>query len=405
MQMSLPIYLDYMATTPVDPQVAEKMSAYLTPSGVFGNPASQTHLYGWQALEAVEKARQQVAQLLHADPREIVWTSGATESDNLAIIGAAKFYQRQGKHIITLSTEHKAVLDPCHYLVSQGFEVTFLNPDHNGLVDLKKLEAAIRRDTILISIMAVNNETGVIQDLQAINTMAKSHGILFHTDATQAIGKIPLDMQKCTIDLLSFSAHKIYGPKGIGGLFVRRTPKIHLEPLIYGGGHEKGLRSGTLATHQIAGLGEAFAIAQKRFEEDREHITALQKQLWSGLSTLAGVHLNGDSDKKIPGCLNLSFEGVNGESLMARLRKLAISSGSACNSANPDPSHVLLGMGLSREMAANSIRISYGRFTTEKEMAETIAQITEQVNYLRSISPVWDSVKEKIVPSCKTQKS
>jgi cysteine desulfurase len=392
-----------MATTPVDPAVAEKMSQCLTKEGVFGNPASHTHSYGWKAAELVQQAREQVAALINADAREIIWTSGATESDNLAIIGAARFYQRQGKHIITMSTEHKAVLDACRYLASQGFEITYLNSEINGMLDLQKLKDAIRRDTILISIMHVNNETGVIQDIAAIGEIAKQHGVLFHVDAAQSAGKIPIDLQQLKVDLMSFSGHKIYGPKGIGALFVRRNPRVHLEPLIYGGGHERGMRSGTLATHQIVGMGEAFAIAKTSMTADFQHLSALSKRFWSEISALEGVHLNGDTANKVPFCMNIYFAAVNGESLMLRLRNLAFSAGSACNSANPDPSHVLLAMGLSREIADNSLRISFGRFTTEEEIDYTIAQIVEQVTYLRKISPIWQSVKNKI--QSKIQKS
>lgn len=394
--MQLPIYLDYMATTPVDPIVAEKMSYCLCKEGVFGNPASHTHIYGWKAAELVQQAREQVALAVNADPREIVWTSGATESNNLAIIGAARFYQRQGKHIITMGTEHKAVLDTCQYLAAQGFEITYLNAQLNGELDLEKLKSAIRRDTILISIMHVNNETGVIQDIAAIGNIAKEHGVLYHVDAAQSGGKLPIDLEKLPVDLMSFSGHKIYGPKGVGALFVRRNPRVHLEPIIYGGGHERGLRSGTLATHQMAGMGQAFAIAQERREKDFQHLTALSDLFWSGISAVGGVHLNGETAKKVPWCMNVYFDEVNGESLMTRLKDLAFSAGSACNSATPDPSHVLLSMGLSRAIAENSLRISFGRFTTEEEIDFAVAQITEQVTYLRKNFPTWQTVKDRI---------
>jgi cysteine desulfurase len=386
-----------MATTPVDPQVAEKMSHCLTSDGVFGNPASQTHFYGWQAAEFVQKAREQVAALVNAEAREIIWTSGATESDNLAIIGAARFYQRQGKHIITLSTEHKAVLDSCRYLATQGFEVTYLNPEINGRLDLTKLTAAIRPDTRLISVMQVNNETGVIQDIAAIGEIAKQHGILFHVDAAQSAGKIPIDLQQLKVDLMSFSAHKLYGPKGIGALFVRRNPRVHLEPLIYGGGHENGLRSGTLPTHQIVGMGEAFAIAKERMTQDTEHLRTLRAIFLRGLNALGGFHINGDDTHCVLGCLNIYFDGINGESLMVRLQRLAFSAGSACNSANADPSHVLSAMGLTRERANNSLRISFGRFTTTEDIETAVAQITEHVTYLRQLSPIWKTVQEKVL--------
>ncbi|WP_423064005.1 IscS subfamily cysteine desulfurase [Candidiatus Paracoxiella cheracis] len=399
--MKIPIFLDYMATTPTDPAVVESMIPCLKPNGMFGNPASQSHIYGWDAAQCVKKAREQVAALINADPREIIWTSGATESDNLAIKGAAHFYQRQGKHIIAMSTEHKAVLDTCAYLESQGFEVTYLNPQRNGRLKLEDLEKAIRSDTILVSIMHVNNETGVIQDIDAIGEMTRSHGILLHVDAAQSAGKVLIDLQQLKVDLMSFSGHKLYGPKGVGALYVRRNPRVRLEPLIHGGGHEHGMRSGTLPTHQIVGMGKAFELAKERMALDKKHVESLRKRLWAGISALEGVHLNGDQNHCIPGCLNVSFDGVVGESLMLSLRDIAISGGSACNSANPNPSHVLVAMGISREQANNSLRISMGRFTTTEEIDHTVAHITEQVTRLRNMSPIWQTVKEKVMDKAK----
>lgn len=389
--MRLPVYLDYMATTPVDPAVVDKMLNCLTKEGVFGNPASQSHRYGWEAAEYVKKAREQVASLINTDPCDIIWTSGATEADNLAIKGAAQFYQRQGKHIVTMGVEHKAVLDTCRYLESQGFDVTYLDPEPTGLLDLNKLEAAIRSDTILVSIMFVNNETGVIQDVAAIGEITRRHGVLYHVDAAQAAGKIAIDLSQLKIDLMSFSGHKLYGPKGIGALYVSRHPKVQLEPLIHGGRHQKGLRSGTLPTHLIVGMGEAFAIANERFLEDTEHIQGVRDHFWHGVSKLSGVKLNADFKHCIPGCLNIYFEGVVSEALMIRLQQhVAVSSGSACTSANPDPSHVLLAMGIPPQQANNSLRISFGRFTTEEEIDYAVKHIIEQVKQLRQMSPIWD---------------
>ena len=390
--MRLPVYLDYMATTPVDPAVVEAMLPCLT-GDLFGNPASHSHRYGWEAAQCVKKAREQVAALIHADPREIIWTSGATESDNLAIKGAARFYQRQGKHLITLSTEHKAVLDTCGYLESQGFEVTYLNPDITGLLDLKKLEAAIRPDTILVFMMHVNNETGVIQDIVAIGEITRARGVLFHVDAAQSVGKVPINLSTSKIDLMSLSSNKIYGPKGIGALYVGRSPKVQLEPLIHGGKHEKGMRSGTLPTPLIVGMGEAFAIAKTRFLEDEKHIRRLRDRFWKGMSAIGDVEINGDPDHSIPGCLNLYFAGVDGEALMLSLQNVALSSGSACNSANPDPSHVLIAMGIPRQRAHHSLRISFGRFTTIEEIDYAIHHLTEQVKRLRAMSPMRNETK------------
>ncbi|QTS83950.1 IscS subfamily cysteine desulfurase [Coxiella endosymbiont of Amblyomma nuttalli] len=393
--MNLPIYLDYMATTPVDPAVVDQMSFCLEKEGGFGNAASENHRYGWEAQQLIENARKSVASLVNADSREIIWTSGATESDNLAIKGALDFYQRRGKHMITLTTEHKAVLDTCFYLASRGFKITYLDPEPNGLLNLDCLKAAIRSDTVLVSIMHVNNETGIIQDIGAISEITRRHGLLFHVDAAQSVGKIPIDLENWSVDLMSFSAHKIYGPKGIGALYVRRNPRVHLVPLIHGGGHEKGLRSGTLPTHQIVGMGKAFDLAKARLREDTQYITALRNRFFDRLSQLEGLHINGGNAPRIPGCSNIHFDGVEGDSLLLSLRKIAVSSRSACNSATSDPSHVLTAMGLSREQAHNSIRISFGRFTTEADIDEAVSCIIEQVNRLRQMSPIWDVVKKK----------
>ena len=387
-----PIYLDCMATTPVDPAVQEAMLACLEKEGGFGNPSSN-HYYGWEALSWVNKAREQVADLVNVDPREIIWTSGATESDNLAIKGAARFYQRQGKHIVTMSSEHKAVLDTCAHLETEGFEVTYLDPEPNGLLDLEQLKSVLRKDTVLVSVMHVNNETGVIQDLAAIGKITREKGILLHADAAQSAGKIPIDLQKLNVDLMSFSAHKVYGPKGIGALYVRSNPPVRLEASIHGGGHQKGLRSGTLPTQQIVGMGVAFSTAKERLLLDREHIARLRERFWKGINGLVGLHLNGSETHGIAGCLNVYFDGVEGESLMLALRDLAVSSGSACNSANSSPSHVLSAMGLPRQQAYNSVRISLGRFTTEGEVDCAVEMIRTQVNRLRLRSPLWPSLE------------
>ena len=399
--MKLPIFLDYMSTTPVDPSVLEVMLTCLTTDGFFGNPASRSHRYGWEALQCITKAREQVAALINAEPLEIIWTSGATESNNLAIIGAARFYQRQGKHLITMSTEHKAVLDTMAYLESQGFEVTYLNPKLNGLLDLHLLEKSIRSDTILASIMQVNNETGVIQDIAAIGDITRSRGVLLHVDAAQSAGKIPVDVKALKVDLLSLSAHKVYGPKGVGALYISRHPRVRLEPLIHGGSHEQGMRSGTLATHQIAGMGKAFELAKEFLLSEAQRISSLRNRFWKSIASLSGVHLNGDEAHCIPGCLNFSFDAVEGESLMLSLRDIAISSGSACNSANTSPSHVLLAMGLSRQQAYNSLLISLGRFTTIEEIDYAAAHLIEQVTRLRNMSPIWETVKAKVMGQAK----
>ncbi|MCA4018690.1 IscS subfamily cysteine desulfurase [Vibrio vulnificus] len=394
--MKLPIYLDYSATCPVDPRVAEKMVQYMTMDGTFGNPASRSHRYGWQAEEAVDTAREQIAELLNADPREIVFTSGATESDNLAIKGAAHFYSKQGKHVITSKTEHKAVLDTCRQLEREGFEVTYLEPESNGLISLSKLEAAMRDDTVLVSIMHVNNEIGVIQDIEAIGELCRSRKIIFHVDAAQSAGKVVIDVQKLKVDLISLSAHKIYGPKGIGALYVRRKPRIRLEAQMHGGGHERGFRSGTLPTHQIVGMGEAFRIAKLDMEKDYQHALALRNRLLDGVKDMEAVTINGDLDQRVPHNLNISFAFVEGESLLMSLKDLAVSSGSACTSASLEPSYVLRALGLNDELAHSSIRFSFGRFTTEEEIDYAIEQIRVAVEKLRDMSPLWDMYKEGI---------
>ncbi|MCG6302029.1 IscS subfamily cysteine desulfurase [Vibrio vulnificus] len=394
--MKLPIYLDYSATCPVDPRVAEKMVQYMTMDGTFGNPASRSHRYGWQAEEAVDTAREQIAELLNADPREIVFTSGATESDNLAIKGAAHFYSKQGKHVITSKTEHKAVLDTCRQLEREGFEVTYLEPQSNGLISLSKLEAAMRDDTVLVSIMHVNNEIGVIQDIEAIGELCRSRKIIFHVDAAQSAGKVAIDVQKLKVDLISLSAHKIYGPKGIGALYVRRKPRIRLEAQMHGGGHERGFRSGTLPTHQIVGMGEAFRIAKLDMEKDYQHALALRNRLLDGVKDMEAVTINGDLDQRVPHNLNISFAFVEGESLLMSLKDLAVSSGSACTSASLEPSYVLRALGLNDELAHSSIRFSFGRFTTEEEIDYAIEQIRVAVEKLRDMSPLWDMYKEGI---------
>jgi cysteine desulfurase len=396
MNISIPIYMDYSATTPVDERVAEKMCTYLTRQGKFGNPASRSHQFGWQADEAVEQARLDVAQLINADPREIVWTSGATESDNLAIKGVAHFYKKNGKHIITLKTEHKAVLDSCRQLEREGYEVTYLEPESSGLLDLGKLEKAMRDDTILVSIMHVNNEIGVIQDIAAIGELCRDRKIIFHVDAAQSAGKIEIDLDKLKVDLMSFSAHKIYGPKGIGALYVRRKPRVRLEAQMHGGGHERGLRSGTLPTHQIVGMGEAFRIARLEMAEEEARIRVLRDRLWQGLSDMEEVYLNGDFDQRVPGNLNVSFNFVEGESLIMALKDMAVSSGSACTSSSLEPSYVLRAIGRNDELAHSSIRFTIGRFTTQEEIDYIVERVREKVAKLRELSPLWDMFKEGI---------
>ncbi|CAB9539590.1 Cysteine desulfurase (EC 2.8.1.7) _ IscS [uncultured Gammaproteobacteria bacterium] len=394
--MTTPTYMDYSATTPVDERVAAIMMKYLTMDGDFGNPASNSHYYGWQADEAVKKARKQVADLISADPREIVFTSGATESDNLAIKGVAHFYKKKGNHIITLKTEHKAVLDTCRQLEREGFEITYLDPMPNGLLDLQVLKDAIRKETILVSIMHVNNEIGVIQDIETIGKLCREHKVFFHVDAAQSAGKVAIDVSELPVDLMSFSAHKIYGPKGIGALFVRRKPRIRLEAQMHGGGHERGMRSGTLATHQIAGMGEAFAIAQAEMAEENKRITALRDRLLAGFVDMEEVQVNGDLVHRIPGNLNISFNYVEGESLMMAINEIAVSSGSACTSASLEPSYVLRALGLNDELAHSSIRFSIGRYTTEADIDKAIILVREKVEKLRDLSPLWDMFKEGI---------
>lgn len=379
-----PIYLDYAATTPVDPRVAEKMMHCLTMDGLFANPASRSHIYGWQAEEAVEDARNQVAELIKADPREIVWTSGATEANNLAIKGVAAGYKDKGRHIISSAIEHKAVLDSCQWLETQGFELTYLQPNAQGLISPEQVEEAIRPDTILISLMHVNNELGVINPIQAIGEIARQHQVLFHVDAAQSVGKLDLDMGKMPVDLLSVSAHKMYGPKGIGALYVRRQPKILLEAQIHGGGHERGMRSGTLPTHQIVGFGEAAQIAIESMAEERQCIATLRQQLWQGISQLDGVVLNGDVDQRVAGILNVSFADVDGETLLMALKDLAVSTGSACASADLEPSYVLTALGVSREMAHSAIRFSIGRYTTAADIEIAIEKVRHAVEMLRA---------------------
>ncbi|GHY71407.1 aminotransferase NifS, class V [Vibrio cholerae] len=394
--MKLPIYLDYSATCPVDPRVAEKMVQYMTMDGTFGNPASRSHRYGWQAEEAVDTAREQIAALLNADPREIVFTSGATESDNLAIKGVAHFYNKQGKHIITSKTEHKAVLDTMRQLEREGFEVTYLDPESNGLIDLAKLEAAMRDDTILVSIMHVNNEIGVVQDIAAIGELCRSRKVVFHVDAAQSTGKVAMDVQEMKVDLISLSAHKAYGPKGIGALYVRRKPRIRLEAQMHGGGHERGFRSGTLPTHQIVGMGEAFRIAKEELQQDYDHALKLRNRLLDGIKDMEAVTINGDLDQRVPHNLNVSFAFVEGESLLMALKDLAVSSGSACTSASLEPSYVLRALGLNDELAHSSIRFSFGRFTTEAEIDYAIELIRVAVDKLRAMSPLWDMYKDGV---------
>ncbi|MGB5097799.1 MAG: IscS subfamily cysteine desulfurase [Porticoccaceae bacterium] len=383
-----PIYLDYAATTPVDPRVAEKMIPHLTSS--FGNPASRSHAYGWQAEAAVETARAQVAELVGADPREIIWTSGATESDNLAIKGAAHFHRAKGNHLITLATEHKAVLDTMRELEREGFQVTYLKPQPNGLLDLETFKAALRPETILASIMLVNNEIGVIQDIAALGAVCRERGILFHVDAAQAPGKVAIDLNTLPVDLMSFSAHKTYGPQGIGALYVRRRPRVHLAPLIHGGGHERGLRSGTLPTHQIVGMGEAYRLAGELMVEENARVRALRDRFLAGIADMEEVYLNGDLEQRVPHNLNVSFNFVEGESLMMAVKELAVSSGSACTSASLEPSHVLRALGRSDELAHSSLRITLGRYTTAQDIDFAVALLKDKVARLRALSPLWD---------------
>ncbi|HCU5990486.1 IscS subfamily cysteine desulfurase [Legionella pneumophila serogroup 1] len=383
-----PIYFDYMATTPVDPRVVEQMIKYLGPEGDFGNPASATHEYGRAASMAVEQARSQIAETINASPQEIVFTSGATEADNLAILGAARFYKNKGMHLVTMSTEHKAVLDSFHQLEKEGFQVTYLNPESDGLLDLGKLESALRSDTILVSVMHVNNEIGVIQDIASIGELLRNRGIIFHVDAAQSAGKLPIDLSQLSVDLMSFSAHKNYGPKGVGALYVRHKPRIRLQPLSYGGGHEGGLRSGTLPTHQIVGMGEAFAIAEADRIPEQTRILNLRKQLWDGIRHLPAIKLNGHEHRRIAGNLNVSFVGLNGDSLLFALSELAISTTSACSSASIQPSYVLRAIGLTDTEAQSTIRLSIGRFTSEVQIKKAIDIICTQVSRLHELSPL-----------------
>ena len=394
--VNVPIYLDYSATTPVDERVAKKMCDCLTMQGTFGNPASRSHTYGWGAEKLVEEARKNVADLIKADPREIVWTSGATESDNLAIKGAAHFNRKKGQHIITMKTEHKAVLDTCRQLEREGFEVTYLDPEPNGLLDIDKLVAAMRDDTILVSIMHVNNEIGVIQDIAKIGAITREKKILFHVDAAQSPGKVEIDVDAMNVDMMSLCAHKVYGPKGIGALYVRRKPRVRIEAQIHGGGHERGMRSGTLPTHQIVGMGESFRLAGEEMVAENERIRALRDRLWNALSDMEEVYLNGDEKQRIPGNLNVSFNFVEGESLMMSLQGVAVSSGSACTSASLEPSYVLRALGRSDELAHSSIRFTMGRFTTEEEVDYTAKTVRAAVQKLRDLSPLWDMFKEGI---------
>ena len=394
--MHFPIYLDNSSTTPVDPRVAEKMMECLTREGNFGNPASRSHMPGWKAEEAVETARRHVADLINCDPREIVWTSGATEADNLAIKGAAHFYNKKGKHVITSKIEHKAVLDSCRQLEREGYEVTYLDPSESGIISPESVASAIRPDTTLVSLMHVNNEIGVINDIEAIGKITREQKVIFHVDAAQGVGKVNIDLEKMQVDLLSLTTHKVYGPKGIGALYVRRKPRIRIEPQMHGGGHERGMRSGTLPTHQIVGMGEAFRIAKEEMTEENSRILALRNRLLEGLSDIEEVYVNGDIDSRVAGNLNISFNFVEGESLIMALRDLAISSGSACTSASLEPSYVLRALGLNDELAHSSLRITIGRFTTEEEVDYTIEKIHAAVAKLRELSPLWDMYKDGV---------
>ncbi|MFZ5464844.1 MAG: IscS subfamily cysteine desulfurase [Pseudomonadota bacterium] len=392
--LKFPIYLDYSATTPVDPRVVDKMIPYLTEK--FGNPASRSHAYGWEAERAVEEAREQVAALVNADPKDIIWTSGATESNNLALKGAAHFYQSKGKHLVTVKTEHKAVLDTCRELERQGFEVTYLDPEPDGILDLDKFKQALRPDTSVVSVMLVNNEIGVIQPIAEIGEICRDKGIIFHCDAAQATGKVAIDLQRLKVDLMSFSAHKTYGPKGIGALFVRRKPRVRLEAQIHGGGHERGLRSGTLAPHQIVGMGEAFRIAREEMAVENERIRMLRDRLLKGVSGIEEVYINGDLERRVAHNLNVSFNFVEGESLIMAIKDVAVSSGSACTSASLEPSYVLRALGRNDELAHSSIRFTIGRFTTEEEVDFTVDLLQRKIEKLREMSPLWEMYKEGI---------
>ena len=394
--MKLPIYLDYASTTPVDPRVVSKMQDCLSLEGNYGNPASRSHEFGWKAEEAVEEARANVSSLVNCDNREIVWTSGATESDNLAIKGAARFNRKKGNHIITSKIEHKAVLDSCRQLEREGFEVTYLDPDPSGIITPEELIKHIRNETILVSLMHVNNEIGVINDIKQLSDITRENGIVFHVDAAQSTGKVPIDLDNLKVDLMSFSAHKTYGPKGVGALFVRRKPRVRLEAMIHGGGHERGMRSGTLPTHQIVGMGEAFKLAKEEMNSDNTRIRTLREKFWDGLKDIEEVHLNGHPEKRAAGFLNVSFNFIEGESLIMALKDVAVSSGSACTSASLEPSYVLRALGLKDELAHSSIRFALGRFTTEEEVAYTLDIVRYSVTKLRELSPHWDMYKDGI---------
>ena len=384
------IYLDYASTTPVDPRVASKMMEFLTPEGEFGNPASRSHRFGWKADEAVEEARSHVANLVNCDPREVVWTSGATEADNLAIKGVARFYKSKGNHIITSKIEHKAVLDPCRQLEREGFEVTYLDPDDKGVISPETVKAAIKDSTVLVSIMHINNELGTVNDISKIGDVTRDKGIFFHVDAAQSTGKVNIDLEKMSVDLMSFSAHKTYGPKGVGALYVRRKPRVRLEALIHGGGHERGMRSGTLATHQIVGMGEAFRLANKEMEEDHKKISKYHEKFLDKVKEIDHVYINGDLNSKVPNILNVSFNFVEGESLIMGLKDIAVSSGSACTSASLEPSYVLRALGRKDELAHSSIRFSFGRFTSDDDVNNTLDILGNVVHRLRELSPLWE---------------
>ncbi len=394
--VNTPIYLDYLSTTPVDPRVADAMSECLSMEGTFGNPASRSHVFGWKAEEAVENARAQIADLINADPREIVWTSGATESDNLAIKGAAHFYRKKGQHIITSKIEHKAVLDTCRQLEREGFEVTYLEPNKAGLTTPESVQAALRPDTVVVSVMHANNEIGVVNDIAGIGEVCRAAGVIYHVDAAQSTGKVPLDMETMKVDLLSMSAHKMYGPKGVGALYVRRKPRVRLEAQMHGGGHERGMRSGTLATHQAVGFGEAARIAKEEMVDETSRLISLRARFWQGLEDLQEVHINGDVERRLPGALNVSFAFVEGESLLMSLKDLALSSGSACTSASLEPSYVLRALGLNDELAHSSLRFSFGRFTSEADIDHAITQVRRAVEKLRELSPLWDMYQDGV---------
>lgn len=394
--MEGPIYLDYLATTPVDPRVAQAMMDCMTLEGNFGNPASRSHVFGWKAEEAVENARNNVAELINADPREIVWTSGATESDNLAIKGVAHFYHKKGKHIVTSKIEHKAVLDTCRQLEREGYEVTYLEPNEHGLTTPEMVQAALRDDTILVSIMHANNEIGVVNDIAGIGEVTRAAGVLFHVDAAQSTGKVAIDMAAMKVDLLSMSGHKMYGPKGIGALYVRRKPRVRLEAQMHGGGHERGMRSGTLATHQIVGMGEAARIAKSEMADEAKRLIALRQRFWNHIKDIPEVYINGDEEQRLPGALNVSFAFVEGESLIMSLKDLAVSSGSACTSASLEPSYVLRALGLNDELAHSSLRFSFGRFSTDEDADRAAEMVRHAVNKLRELSPLWDMFQDGI---------